>query len=347
MTSRHVASLGARTPDLASAAGSITVADASSFPILKRMSLRRLRLTPGGLREPHWHANAHELGCCVRGRALVTVALNHAARESFLVEAGEMFFAPSGSLHAIRNAGGEEAEFILAFSHERPEDFGLRAAFGAFTPAVLGNAFGLPAASLTAVAAATRTPGVPSIHAVPALPAIEPQARHASPLKFRIEAAQPEIASPAGSAKLASGALWPALEGLAMFSVRIGDEGMREPHWHPGTAEMGYVLQGQGRMTILDPDGSTDTYGIGPGDLYFIPRAYPHHIETTAREVLHILVFFDNPAPGDIGFRTLVGAFSRDTLAATLGVAEAALPDFPFAEDDPLIVGRINPVDPI
>ena len=44
-----------------------------------------------------------------------------------------MFFAPSGSLHAIRNAGGDEAEFVLAFSHELPEDFGLRAAFGAMS----------------------------------------------------------------------------------------------------------------------------------------------------------------------------------------------------------------------
>ena len=30
---------------------------------------------------------------------------------------------------------------------------------------------------------------------------------------------------------------------IAMFSVRITDAGMREPHWHPETAEMGYVLE--------------------------------------------------------------------------------------------------------
>lgn len=346
MSSRHVFSLAARSPDLAVAAGSIAVADAKGFPILERMSLRRLLLAPGGLREPHWHANAHELGYCVAGSALVTIALNHAARESFLVEAGEMFFAPSGSLHAIRNAGAGAAEFVLAFSHELPEDFGLRAAFGAMTPAVLGNAFDAPAAALAPLSAATRAAGVPSIHPVGALPAIEQQARHTSPLKFRIEAGLPEIASPAGSAKQSKAALWPALEDLSMFSVRISDAGMREPHWHPETAEMGYVLEGHGRMTILDPDGSADAYAIGPGDVYFIPRAYPHHIEDTGNGELHILIFFDRATPGDIGFRTLVGAFGPDTLAATFGVAEAALPAFPFAEEDPLIVGRVNPVDP-
>ena len=239
------------------------------------------------------------------------------------------------------------AEFILAFSHELPEDFGLRAAFGAMTPAVLGNTFDAPAAALAPLSAATREAGVPSIHATwrrrrrsSRRPGTPRRSSSASRRGCR------EIASPAGSAKQSKAALWPALEDLSMFSVRITDAGMREPHWHPETAEMGYVLEGAGRMTILDPDGSTDTYAIGPGDVYFIPRAYPHHIEDIGAGKLHILIFFDRATPGDIGFRTLVGAFARDTLAATFGIAEADLPAFPFAEEDPLIVGRVNPVDP-
>ena len=335
-----------QAPDLAVAKGSITHVDARNFPILRRLSLRRLELAAGGLREPHWHANADELGYCVRGEALVTIVLNHAARESFTVAAGEMFLAPSGSLHAIRNIGEAPAAFVLAFSHELPEDFGLRAAFGAMTPAVLGNSFDAPAAELDALSAATRAAGQPSIHALAAPRAIDPQARHTSPLKFRVEAALPEIASPAGSARQAKASLWPALVDISMFSVRVTDSGMREPHWHPETAEMGYVLEGRARMTILDPDGGTDTYEIGPGDVYFIPRAYPHHIEDVGGGTFHVLIFFDRADPGDIGFRTLVGAFPRDLLAATFGVGEAELPAFPFAEEDPLIVGRVNPVDP-
>ena len=26
-----------------------------------------------------------------------------------------------------------------------------------------------------------------------------------------------------------------------MYSLRVNENGMREPHWHPVTAEMGYV----------------------------------------------------------------------------------------------------------
>lgn len=132
-----------------------------------------------------------------------------------------------------------------------------------------------------------------------------------------------------------------------MYSVRITDHGMREPHWHPETAEMGYVAEGEARMTILDPDGSTDTYEIGPGDVYFIPKAYPHHIENIGAGTFHVLIFFDRGNPGDIGFRTLVGSFAREVLAATFGMSEAEMPQFPFTEQDPLLVTRCNPIDPI
>ena len=88
-----------------------------------------------------------------------------------------------------------------------------------------------------------------------------------------------------------------------MYSLRITDKGMREPHWHPETAEMGYIHSGNARMTVLNPDGSTDTYLLKPGDMYFIPPAYPHHIEQLGDETIHFLIFFDQPSPQDIGYR--------------------------------------------
>ncbi|MCX5493276.1 cupin domain-containing protein [Kaistia dalseonensis] len=345
-TSPHVVSLAGQAPSFEGPKGTVRHVDADTLPILKRLSIRHLLLDRGGLREPHWHANAHELTYCVRGKALVTIGTNHAGRESFLVGPGEMFFAPSGSLHAIQNVGDETAEFVLAFTHERPEDFGLRASFGAMTPSVLGNTFDAPASSFAALSTIASGKAAPEILAFGAAPEIEPQARHVATLKYSAEATPAQIASPAGSAHVTKSALWPVLEDIAMFSVRITDRGMREPHWHPETAEMGYVLEGRARMTILDPDGSIDTYEIGPGDVYFIPRAYPHHIEDIGTGTFHVLIFFDRANPGDIGFRTLVGLFSRDVLAATFGIDEPDLPQFPLVEQDPLIVDRINPVDP-
>ncbi|MET0600194.1 MAG: cupin domain-containing protein [Mesorhizobium sp.] len=342
--SRHVAALAASAPRFSGPTGSIAHLDAGDLPIMRRLSMRRLLLEPKGLREPHWHANANELGYCLAGRALVTIAGNHAEREIFVVEAGEMFFVPSGAMHGIENVGDEKAEFVLGFSHEMPEDFGMKAAFGVMSDAVLGNTYDLPAA---AFAKLDRSRAGTGIVELPGKSAVEEQARHVNPYKYSLEATPAQIDFPAGTARVTKAALWPALQDIAMFSVTIMQTGMREPHWHPETAEMGYVAAGKARMTILDPDGSVDTYVVGPGDAYFIPRAYPHDIENVGDGPVHLLIFFDQASPGDIGYRSLIDMFPRSVLAAVFGVPDADLPRFPFTEVDPLIVPRTNPLDPV
>ncbi len=338
----HVKSLTGQTPGTKSAFGSITSLDAGSFPILERLSIRRLLLAPSAVREPHWHANGNELGYCLRGQVLVTIAGNHSRRDTFTISPGEMFFIPSGEMHHIENIGTEEAEFILAFSNERPEDFGLSGTFGCMTDAVLGNTFGLPAAQFAALPRSAQ-----DVHfaALPQGSPPEIAARHINPYKLSLEAAQAPISSPAGSAHTAKGDVWPVLKDIAMFSVHVSDAGMREVHWHPQTAEMGFVVQGQARMTVLSPGGNVDTYELKPGDVYFIPRAYPHHIEDIGSGDIHFLIFFDQAIPADIGAKSMVSCYAPEVVAATFGVNVANLPDFPFTAADPLIVPRVNPVD--
>jgi oxalate decarboxylase len=153
------------------------------------------------------------------------------------------------------------------------------------------------------------------------------------------------LSNAAGEARFARDQFWPVLKNISMYSLRITNKGMREPHWHPETAEMGYVHSGNARMTVLNPAGSTDTYLLSAGDMYFIPPAYPHHIEQVGYEPIHFLIFFDRPFPQDIGYRATATAFSRPVLAATLGCDPEKFPQLPFTPTDPLIVNRINPRD--
>ena len=338
----HVASLTEQAPSVANAFGAITSLDAGNFPILKRLSIRRLLLAPKALREPHWHANGNELAYCLRGNVLVTIAGNHSRRDTFTIAPGEMFFIPSGEMHHIENIGAEEAELILAFTNERPEGFGLSSTFGCMTDAVLGNTFGLPASDFSRL---PRTPQDVHFAAMPTGSPVEMAARHINPHKFSLEAAQAPIASSAGSAHTAKGDVWPVLKDIAMFSLRVTDSGMREVHWHPETAEMGYVAKGAARMTVLSPGGNVDTYELKAGDVYFIPRAYPHHIEDIGSGDIHFLIFFDQAIPGDVGARSMVSCYAPEVVAATFGVDVNSLPAFPFTGADPLLVSRINPVD--
>lgn len=255
-----------------------------------------------------------------------------------------MFHAPSGSIHHVENIGDEPAELIVAFRHEKPEDFSFHASLGAMSDAVLGNTFDLPATAFEAIPRDTKTPYLVEREGAPGEP---PLSGDDHPLKFDLEAQAAPVDSAAGSARVARVDAWPALTDISMYSLRISTVGMREPHWHPETAEMGYVHRGRARMTVQDPDGTTDTYELEPGDVYFIPRAYPHHIEDIGEDEFHFLVFFDQPTPADIGFRASASAFSRAVLAATLGVPVSELPVLPDTPEDPLIVDRINPVDPV
>jgi oxalate decarboxylase len=341
-SSRHATSLLNGDIVAESDLGSITRVTADTFPILNGLSIKRIVINPGAMRTPHWHANANELTYCVSGTSLVSVLDNGSQFSSFTVSAGEMFHIDSGALHHIENIGDDVAEFIIAFRSERPEDFGLAASFGAMTDAVLGNTYGLPASDFATLRRDTTDRPLAARQGEPVVPSA---AHFGNPHKFDVESESPPISIAVGSAHLARVQFWPALKDLSMYSLRIREDGMREPHWHPVTAEMGYVHRGSARMTLMDPDGSVDTWYLERGDVYFIPRAYPHHIEVVGSPDIHFLIFFDQPTPGDIGYRASASAYSREVLAATFNTHIDDLPAFPFTNSDPLIVERVNPVD--
>lgn len=340
MTSKHYTSLIHSRALFTSELGTVTQVDVSDLPILDRLSIKRLVLAAGSIRTPHWHANASELAYCLSGKLLVSILGNGSVFSSFEVAPGQMFHVESGALHAIENIGNDQAELIIAFRHERPEDFSLDAAFGAMTDAVLGNTYGMDQSVFAAIPRSTQGAYILKRRGEPD---IVPTALQPNPHKFDVEAQSAPVDFDYGSARLARDQFWPALKDISMYSLRITRDGMREPHWHPETAEMGYVQAGRARMTVLNPDGSIDTWQMGPGDVYFIPRAYPHHIEVLGGDEIHFLIFFDQPTPGDIGFRASASAFSVEVLAAMLGTDAAGTPRFPPTLADPLIVSRVNP----
>jgi oxalate decarboxylase len=342
--SKHVYSLLGAKPFFVSELGSLTRVTAEELPILKNLSIKRLVISPGAIREPHWHVNANELTFCLTGEVLVSVLDSGNEFSNFTLTEGQMFHIPSGSLHHIENIGSKEAVLIVCFRHERPEGFSLHGSFGAMTDAVLGNTYDAPASAFSRIPRDTTTKylvareGKPNIPSTAGLP---------NSHKYDLEGAQAGVAAPIGSAKQARSQYWPALKNMSMYSLRVEEDGMREPHWHPSTAEMGYVHKGNARMSVMDPDGSVDTYTLKEGDCYFIPAAYPHQIEVLRDKEIHFLIFFDQPMPYDVGYRTFATALSREVIAATFGVAAGDLPLFPFTVNDPLLVGRINSVDPV
>jgi oxalate decarboxylase len=341
--SEHVFHVGATEPQVATPFGARTMVSAAEFPILERLALARLTIEAGGFREPHWHANANELGYCVSGELLVTVLADPNEHHVFTISAGQMFFVPSGALHGIENVGDDCAELIIAFSHERPQDFGLSGSAGMLTRNVLGNTWGLEADALAGMRESADDLFAGAADGAAEIPE---GAGYPDDLKLDLETMEPKLDNGYGVLRTARADTWPALDSLAMYSLVIDGDGMREPHWHPVTAELGYVLSGRARMTVRSADGSVDTYELAAGDAYFIPRAFPHHIENLEDSDTHFLVFFDQAEVHDIGYTGSAGAFAARILAPTLGLAAADLPQLPPMPSDLLIVEKRNPVDP-
>jgi len=338
----HKLSLGEIPPQVSNSFGTKIAATKSIFPILKGLSLYRLTIHEGCFREPHWHANADELGYCLRGEALVTIFASGNVHAQFTISAGEMFFVPSGALHTIQNTGTGDVEMVITFSHEQVEDFGLSGFVGCLSEAVMGNTWGL---SEKVLAGLTRSPESIELGKTSSRGEIPEAASYPSPFKFSIESRAPLLSNADGSAIVARRDTWPALKAQAMYSVRIHGVGMREPHWHPETAELGYVHQGHARMTVQSPGGSAETYELHPGDIYFIPRAYPHHIENMDGTEVHFLIFFDTPDVQDIGLTGAIPAFPKNIIGPTLGIAEDQVSLIPRLPSDLLLVGRVNPLD--
>lgn len=318
------------------------VATKQEFPVLNGMAFYKLVLNPLGVREPHWHANADEMGYCVQGQVLVSFYANGNNKQTFIVSEGDCFFIPSGALHCIVNLTDEEAILAVQFSNDQPEDFGLSGTCGMFTNAVLGNTWG---ESADYFASWKRSTTDTLIGLLEKPLEVSSYAKYSSPYHLALGANSPLIHNSAGTVHIARKDTWPILNRQALYLLRLTTLGMREPHWHPETAEMGYITEGKGRMSVLSPSGSVDTYEMNVGDLYFIPKAYPHHIENLGPSDLTILIFFDNPLPEDIGFTGSVKSFPVEALVASLNLPKDKIDGLPTYYEDLLIVNRVNPID--
>jgi len=339
---KHHLSFHKLKPQDKSEGGYRTRATKKNFPALQNMSFYKLVLHKQAVREPHWHANADELGYCLKGKLLVSLYGNKNTKETFVIQEGNAFFIPSGSLHSIENIGKETAEAILQFSHEEPEDFGLSFVFGRFSNAVLGNTWNVPTSHFQSMSRLSKEAFIAKLEQTTP---VSKEIQYLSPYQFALEESAPLLSNQGGNAKVARNNVWPVLQRQALYSLHLTGKGMREPHWHPETAELGYVAKGKGRMSILSPSGKVDAYQMQAGDIYFIPKAYPHHIENLRSSELHILIFFDQAMPQDIGFSGSVKSSSDEVLSDVMHCKKEVFEKLPTYYEDRFIVKKKNPLD--
>jgi len=84
----------------------------------------------------------------------------------------------------------------------------------------------------------------------------------------------------------------PSSQDLAGVTMRLTAGSYRELHWHTAN-EWAYMLYGNARVTIFNPDGTIFIGDVAEGDLWFFPTGYPHSIQGLGPDGCEFLLAFD------------------------------------------------------
>jgi oxalate decarboxylase len=152
--------------------------------------------------------------------------------------------------------------------------------------------------------------------------------------KFELEKSQGKVIG-ASFGKEATVEQLPISKGIAGVSMKIEPGAMRELHWHATAAEWAFVIDGQTRTTVIDPQGNAETNDFGPGDVWYFPRGHGHMLECLGDKPTHFILIFDNGYFSEFGTFSIsdwIGHTPRALLAKNFGVSESAFDGFPKDE---------------
>lgn len=85
----------------------------------------------------------------------------------------------------------------------------------------------------------------------------------------------------------------PAAKTIAGVNMRLKAGAVRELHWH-AQSEWAYVIKGNVRITLVDPQGRTFEDDLSEGDLWFFPAGFPHSIQGLGPDGCEFLLAFDD-----------------------------------------------------
>lgn len=276
----------------------ITVRD---LPIATTLAGVNMSLTPGGVRELHWHQQS-EWAYMIWGTARITSVDQQGRNFIADVGPGDLWFFPKGLPHSIQGLA-DGCEFLLVFDDGSFSDLNTLSIsdwFAHTPPEVLSVNFGVPESAFQSMP--TEQVYIFQDQVPGSLSSQEVQSPYGTvPLSFKHRLlAQKPIITPGGSVRIVDSTNFPISTTVAAALVEIKPGGMRELHWHPNADEWQYYLTGQGRMTVFGGNGVARTFDYRAGDVGYVPVAMGHYIQNTGTDTLWFLEMFRSDRFEDI-----------------------------------------------
>ncbi len=271
------------------------------LPIATTLAGVNMALTPGGVRELHWHQQS-EWAIMLVGRARVTSVDQNGRNFIADIGVGDLWFFPAGIPHSIQGLE-EGCEFLLVFDDGSFSDLNTLSItdWFAHTPKdVLSANFGVPEHAFR---------NIPKdqvyIFQGTAPGTLESQKVEdpfgTVPLSFthRLLAQAPQV-FPGGTVRIVDSTNFPISTTIAAALVEIKPGGMRELHWHPNADEWQYYMSGTARMTVFGGLGTARTFDYRAGDVGYVPRAFGHYVQNTGDQSVWFLEMFKSSRFEDV-----------------------------------------------
>jgi oxalate decarboxylase len=294
---------------------------AREMPIMTTMAGVDMRLTPGGVREVHWHI-ASEWSYMLVGSARVT-AVDQCGR-NFIADIGpgDLWYFPPRLPHSLQGLQ-DGCEFLLLFDDGNFSDLNtlsLSDLFAHYPKDVLAANFGVPVSDFNCLPSGQvyiyqgTVPGPLESEAVQSPYGTVPQS-----FKHRLLAQKP-VVTPGGSMRVADTSNFHVAKTTAAALFEIKPGAMREIHWHNNNDEFQYYISGQARMTVFGENGKARTFDYRAGDVGYIPVGYVHYVQNTGNETLWFLEAFKSEHFEDVSLNQMMAVTPAELIASNLHV---------------------------
>jgi len=125
----------------------------------------------------------------------------------------------------------------------------------------------------------------------------------------------------------------PSSKDIAGVQMRLTAGSYRELHWHTAD-EWAYVLYGNARVTVMNPDGTMFMGDVSEGDLWIFPAGYPHSIQGLGPDGTEFLLVFNQGNFSEDGTMLLsewVAHVPPEVLSKNTGLDKSAFDHTPGA----------------
>ncbi|MCY7856942.1 oxalate decarboxylase family bicupin [Bacillus sonorensis] len=291
------------------------------LPVSTTIAGVNMRLTPGGVRELHWHKQS-EWAYMILGHARITSVDQDGRNFIADVGPGDLWFFPAGIPHSIQGLG-DGCEFLLVFDDGNFSEFDTFTItdWFAHTPKdVLAANFGVPESAFAHIPDKqryifqTKVPGPLESQKVS-----DPYGTVPKSFIYRLHAQEP-IITPGGTVRIVDSSNFPISTTIAAALVEIKPGGMREMHWHPNNDEWQYYLSGTGRMTVFAANGTARTFNYRAGDVGYVPFAMGHYIQNTGPQSLWFLEIFKSSRFADVSLNQWIALTPKELVQDHLNV---------------------------